>query len=463
MRVANEETIAALSTPVGESGIAVIRVTGPEALAVVRRVFSPARAHRSDGDLEHHRVYHGYVVGGDEIVDEVMCAVMHGPDSYTGQDTVEISCHGNSALVSRVLELLYGAGARAAEAGEFTKRAFLNGKMDLIQAEAVADLIHSRSELQRRVAQAQLAGNLSKRINTLAAELLDLLCVIEANIDFIEDDIDTLDVETSVEMLRRHGETLDELLAGAEFSRPFREGYRVTIAGAVNAGKSSLFNRLVGESRAIVTEIPGTTRDVLREPLVFDGLLFILQDTAGLRGTEDRIESIGVELARTAMSEADIVLYVVDATVPPPGDLDRTIEALDSDRAVVTLSKTDQPRGVTEANLSARYPGRRIVETSAETGAGVDLLKKSLVECVGRDQLNWVARERVVLNTRLLATLREAAAQIAVLQKALEERAPLEILALDAREALGLYEAATGKRYSEDLLDRIFSRFCIGK
>jgi tRNA modification GTPase len=459
----NQDTIAALSTPVGQSGIAVIRVSGPDTLDIVRDVYSSNRAQKNGAAFEHHHIYHGYLVHGGEVMDEIMCAVMRGPDSYTGQDTVEISCHGNAALVSRILNLLYSRGARPAEAGEFTKRAFLNGKLDLIQAEAVADLIHARSELQQQVAQEQLAGGLSKRINTLASELLDLLSVIEANIDFIEDGIDTLDVEASVELVGKHTGELDELLAGVTFSRPFREGYRVTIAGPVNAGKSSLFNNLVGESRAIVTEIPGTTRDVLREAIVLEGLLFMLHDTAGLRGTEDRLESIGVGLARAAVEEADIVVFTVDAAERLPDDFEQIMQALDPERSILVLSKTDLPHEITREMLEAQYPERRIVETSVETGNGIGLLKKTLVECAGRDHLNWIARERVVLNERLATTLGKAREQLAGLQRSLEKHAPLEILALDAREALQFYESATGKRYSDDLLDRIFARFCIGK
>ncbi len=335
--------------------------------------------------------------------------------------------------------------------------------MDLIQAEAVADLIHARSELQQQVAQEQLGGGLSRRINVLADDLLDLLAIIEANIDFVEDDIDTLDVGASTELLQRHAETLEQLLAGSEFSRPFREGYRVTIAGPVNAGKSSLFNRLVGENRAIVTDIPGTTRDVLREVMVLEGLLFTVQDTAGLRGSEDHIENIGIERARTAMEDADIVLLVVDAAEPLPADMDPAMRTLDRRHSVLVLNKTDLPRRITRAQLEREYPDRRIVETSMETGDGVDRLKETLIECVGRHHLDWVARERIVLNARLAATLKKGKEQIDVLRGGFETRAPLEILALDAREALQLYESATGKRYSDDLLDRIFSRFCIGK
>lgn len=449
------DTIAALSTPPGESGIAVVRMSGPSALDILSQIFKGDTS-RPPGDWEHRRIYHGHIVDRDRVVDEVVCAVSREPASYTGEDTVEVTCHGNSLVVRRVLERMYGAGARAAEAGEFTKRAFLNGKMDLIQAEAVANLIHARSELQRQIAQEQLAGSLSDRINELADELLTLLGLIEANIDFIEDDIDTLDVGAAMDTLARQGKVLETLLQSSDLVRPFHEGYRVAITGPVNAGKSSLFNRLVGDNRAIVTEIPGTTRDVLREPIVVEGLLFVLHDTAGLRDTVDHIERIGVDRAMTTAGSADVIVHVLDGSAAErPARLSHP-----HGRCVVVLNKCDLPAGLQPADLPE---GATVVRTSAQTGEGIDALRKTLVECVGRDQLDWIARERVVLNSRLITILRGARAKVAALATSFRDKAPLEVLALDARDALQQYESATGKRYSDDLLDTIFTRFCIGK
>ncbi|NIM22657.1 MAG: hypothetical protein GTN64_09645, partial [Candidatus Latescibacteria bacterium] len=270
-----DQTIAALSTPPGESGMAIVRMSGDEALHILSKIFRSKSGGSYSGEWEHRRIYHGMLVGaGEEPVDEVMCAIMRAPESYTGEDTVEVTCHGGPLIIEKILDTILARGARVAEPGEFTKRAFLNGKLDLIQAEAVCDLIHAKSELQRKVANEQLAGNLSKRIQRLADETLELLGLVEANIDFIEEDIDTIDVPAAVELLERQRRAIGELLERASLGRPFREGYKVVIAGPVNAGKSSLFNWVVGEQRAIVTEIPGTTRDVLREPLVIEGLVF---------------------------------------------------------------------------------------------------------------------------------------------------------------------------------------------
>lgn len=458
------ETIAALSTPPGESGIAVIRIAGDEALDILSLMFSSGGQRKRRGDWEHQRIYHGAVTDrAGVVIDEVMCAVMLGPDSYTGQDSVEISCHGNTLLVTQILKEVFSHGARSAEAGEFTKRAFLNGKIDLIQAEAVADLIHARSDLQRKVASEQLAGKLSQRIGRLADELLETLGNIEANIDFIEEDIDTLDVPGAVALLDDHLKALDELLADSAFSKPFREGYRVAIVGPVNAGKSSLFNRLIGENRAIVTEIPGTTRDVLRETIVLEGLLFVLHDTAGLRGTRDRVESLGIELAESALSDADIVLFVVDVFEPWNDEVEKKLKTLDKDHTVLVLNKVDLETRIAIERIRGEFPGMPVVRSSIHEDDGLEDIKSVLIEFVGRDRLSWIARERVVLNTRLISVLEKARDQIGVLKKSFQSGAPLEILAVDAREALQCYETATGKRYTDNLLDTIFSRFCIGK
>lgn len=464
MSIEHDQTIAALSTPAGESGIAVIRISGAETLLILSALFRTMSGAPHPGAWEHRRLYHGVVCSSaGEAIDEAVCAIMRGPESYTGEDTAEISCHGSTLLVSRILEAVFERGARAASPGEFTKRAFLNGKLDLIQAEAVADLIHARSELQQKVAREQLAGTLSGRINDLAGEILDLLGIVEANIDFIEEGIETIDYEAALALVRSHRERLGELLSSSALARPFREGYRVVIAGPVNSGKSSLFNRIIGENRAIVTEVPGTTRDVLREPIVLEGLLFIIQDTAGLRGTTDRVERIGVSLAESTVGEADVVLFVVDASEPVSDDVRARLEGLDVKRTIVILNKTDLPVRVTPDALGAVCPGVRVIPASAKTGDGTREIERAFVADVGREGLDWIARERIVLNARLVALLGAAAERLSVLESGLENRAPLEILAVDTREVLVCYETATGRRYSDDLLDTIFSRFCIGK
>jgi tRNA modification GTPase len=460
----HDQTIAALATPPGEAGIAVIRISGSDALTILDAIFRTKDGGVHTGDWKHRRLYHGVI--RDErgtTVDEVICAVMRAPESYTGEESVEVSCHGGAVVVERILKIIFKKGARAAEPGEFTKRAFLNGKMDLIQAEAVCDLIHARSELQRQVAHDQLEGALSERINLLADELLRLLGEIEGNIDFLEEGIDTLDITAALATIRAHQEQLGNLLVSAPLSRPFHEGYRVVIAGPVNAGKSSLFNTLIGERRAIVTEVPGTTRDVLREPVLIENVLFVLQDTAGLRGTDDKVERIGVSLAESTVGEADVVMFVVDGSEAVDGEAASWLERLEPARTLAVLNKIDLPAAVTEDKLKTAYPYLNVYPISAETGEGIADLERALVECAGREQLNWIARERVVLNSRLIAILERARSCLGLLEKSMIDGTGLELLALDAREVLALYETATGKRYTDDLLDVVFSRFCIGK
>jgi tRNA modification GTPase len=461
----SQSTIAALSTPPGQSGIAVVRMSGPEALGILTSTIRTPHGGAVEGEWEHRRLYRGTVVGdGEEPIDVVMCAVMRAPDTYTGEDVVEISCHGSTLIVTAILALLYARGARPAAPGEFTKRAFLNGKLDLIRAEAVADLIHARSDLQRRVAHEQLSGGLSRRIGGLADQILELLGIIEANIDFVEEDIDTLDRDGAIALLDEQTDELGDLLTGASLSKPFREGFRVAIAGPVNAGKSSLFNQLVGETRAIVTDIPGTTRDVLREPVVIEGLLFLFQDTAGLRGEAgDPVESIGMDLASEAVRAADLVLFVVDASEDAGRTLVDKTRELDRTNALFVLNKIDLPESDASATLQELHREASFASVSAVTGEGIDALRHEIVRAVAGEELSRVARERVVLNSRLVSLLETAREKVGALRASLEADNQLELMALEAREILGLYEEATGRRYQTDLLDVIFSRFCIGK
>ena len=451
------DTIAALATPVGESGIAVIRMSGPQALGVLSEVLRQPSG-KAFGEWEHRRLYHGdFVEASGERVDEVMASVMRGPDSYTGEDVVEISCHGGLAVVQRILHVLFGR-TRPAEAGEFTRRAFLNGKIDLIQAEAVADLIHARTEVQRVAAERQLAGELSRRIDALADDMLLLLGDLEARIDFVEEGIEALDMPGTLARLAAQRAALDELLASAPMSRLLRDGFRVVIAGPVNAGKSSLFNRLLGESRAIVTEIPGTTRDVLRETLVIDGVPFVLHDTAGLRGeTSDRVEQLGIGRTTDAVGQADLVLFVVDGSEMLPADagLTQTLTTLDATRSIVLINKADLP-----ARTNGELAGLRV---SAVTGMGLDELRATMLARTGALDLARMARERSVLNARLARLLEDTRTELNGLDGMIQAYEPLELVAEKAKEVLHLYEEATGRRYHDGLLDTIFSRFCIGK
>ncbi|HET6350090.1 MAG TPA: tRNA uridine-5-carboxymethylaminomethyl(34) synthesis GTPase MnmE [Candidatus Krumholzibacteria bacterium] len=452
------DTIAALSTPAGESGIAVIRMSGPQALDVLSQVVNRPDGGPFTEPWEHRRLYHaGFMDDAGDRVDDVMVAVMRAPETYTGDHMVEISGHGGTAVVRRILDVLF-THVRPAQPGEFTRRAFLNGKMDLIQAEAVADLIHARTEVQRVAAEKQLAGELSRRIDRLADDMLMLLGDLEARIDFIEEGIEGLDIPDTLGRIARQRTDLDELLETAPMSRLLHDGIRVVIAGPVNAGKSSLFNRLLGESRAIVTEIAGTTRDVLRETIVIDGVPFVLHDTAGLRETsDDRIEVLGMGRTSDAIGQADLILFVLDGSAPgPPDPATRSaLAALDADHSIVLINKADISSG--------GDPGAGGIRVSAQTGAGLDELRSAMTTLSGSARLAGMARERAMLNIRLAGLLEEARTELAILARMVRDQEPLELIAHKARQVLSQYEEATGRRYHDGLLDTIFSRFCIGK
>ena len=440
-------------------------MSGPDTLDVVGRVFRSSDRSGPSARFEHRRIYHGRIIDADgEAIDEVMCVIMRAPESYTGEDTAELSCHGNMLIVNKILNIVMTAGARAAEPGEFTKQAFLGGKLDLIQAEAVCDLIHARSELQRSVAHKQLQGELSSRIRRLADETVGLLGSVEANIDFIEEDIDMFDRDASIQQLEQQRKILAELLSGSKFSRPFREGFRVVIAGPVNVGKSTLFNKLLGEPRAIVTAIPGTTRDVIREAVIFEGLVFVLQDTAGIRKqTTDLIETIGLGKAKRAASAADMILFLLDGSQPLEPEIENNLRQLDPERTLIVVTKMDQPAVLSPKAIHNSLPDLRLSSVSAQTGEGIDALKELMVDVVGREQLSWIARQRVLVNSRLVTLLQSAEGIAGTLINSLRSGRPLEILAVEIRDLLGVYEEAIGTRYSNNLLDNIFSRFCIGK
>jgi len=459
------ETIAALATPPGESGLAVVRISGPEACAVVTRIYRTP-AGRARTHWQHGRACPGRVVGDrGEAIDTVVLTVFRAPSSYTGEDTAEISCHGSPVGTHRVLAEVFGAGARAAQPGEFTRRAFLNGKLDLIQAEAVAELIHARSELQQRAAQRQLDGGLSAQIGRLAREMLSMRAEFEANIDFIEEGLETLDYPALRAATARHIEALDALARGTSMTRRFFDGYRVVLTGAVNAGKSSLFNRLLEKDHAIVTELPGTTRDVLRESMVVDGVVFVLHDTAGLREeVADRIETIGMDRAFAAIQHADVIVRVVDGSVCGDAAQGAAVhgEGPPNVPMIIALNKSDVHGEVPVDSIRQSADGP-VVRVSARTGEGVDDLRAAILAAVGGGEVTRAARERFIVNARVSSALESAREAVRRLEDGLSERRPLEILAADAGDALAGYETATGVRYEDGLLDMIFSRFCLGK
>ncbi len=476
------DTIAAISTPLGRAALAVVRITGPQAVVIAGRVFRTGADGLVNAPARTLRFGHAVDPGGDPI-DEVVAVVLRAPASYSGEDMVELTCHGGSQSAPRLLRALLTAGARAAGPGEFTQRAFLNGRIDLAQAEAVADVIHAETELAHRLAARQIEGALSRGLSAIAEPLRDLLAGTEARVDFAED-AGLEELPPSIESgLARAAQALDLLLAGSDLGRRAREGVRLAIVGRPNVGKSSLFNALLGEDRAIVTAIPGTTRDAVSERLELSGVPVRLVDTAGVRDAKGQIETLGIERARREIDGADLVLWVLDRAEPARGE-DRAVGALLQGHArVVALNKSDRASA-----LDARVLGiheEESIAVSAHTGAGIAELRARLAAVVaggtGGSGAMGSAAEALVTNTRHIEALGRARIALA---RALEAVRPLvpegaggaraagaraglpapgEIVAGEIRLALEALGEVTGEAVAPDLLDRIFARFCIGK
>ena len=451
------DTIAAISTPVGEGGIGIVRISGPASLPIARSIF---RA-KSNGGLKSHRFSYGEVVEPctGNLVDEAMVVFMKGPNSYTREDVVEIQCHGGTLVVSRILSLATSEGARLAEPGEFTKRAFLNGRIDLVQAEAVMDVISSRTEASLALAQHQREGLLSQRISLVKEGILYALAYVEALIDFPEDDVDVA-VETDVlgKVAPALAE-LDALIEGFDEGRVLRDGVSVVIAGKPNVGKSSLLNTLLKEKRAIVTSVPGTTRDLIEEVVNINGLPVKLLDTAGIRESEDQVEQEGVRLSLDRIPKADLVLFVIDGSAPFGSEDASIMQAIGAKSCIVVRNKCDLPSQVV---LPAECPAE-VVPVSTLTGAGVpelrDAIGNAFMHGAAIDSREFVA----VSKARHRDALLKARLSLRSFIGNLEAGVVMELLPVDLREALDAVGEVTGETTADDVLDRIFSSFCIGK
>lgn len=443
------DTIAAVATPAGTGAVALVRLSGPGSWGVAEAVF------RGKGRLAARRVVYGDLVDEEgRTIDDVLVTAFRGPGSYTGEDTVEIACHGGMLVTRRVLELVLRNGARAAEAGEFTRRAFLNGKLDLTQAEAVMDVIGAQSDLALRAAHRQLEGRLGNVLVGLRDELVEVLAHVEAWIDFPEEDIDPDTGATLREKTVRVAEGVERLMATAEQGRLLREGVRTVIAGAPNAGKSSLLNRMLGFERALVSELAGTTRDSIEETINLGGIPVRLVDTAGLRSeTADPLEAAGMARTRRELGTADLLLEVVDASQPPAGELEGG-ESLPV-RRLLLLNKAD-------LGVDAGWDGRGGLRVSCRTGEGMDEVVKAVVALIAGVPGEGGDVDAAV-NARHLGCLRRAAEALRAAEAQLAAEAAPEFTALDLREALEAIGEVTGRTDVEDLLGVIFARFCIGK
>ena len=469
------DTIAALATPPGEGGIAIVRVSGPSARSIAKQVFQP---HRGDDPATYsgYSVHYGAFVSAPqgEVIDDGLLTVFRAPHSYTGEDTIELACHGGRVTSGNVLTLTLQAGARLAEPGEFTLRAFLNGRLDLAQAEAVADVIRARTDASCRLARRQLEGSLSQAILTLKDELVGILAAIEVTIDFSEE-VGELEHEPILHRIQTVQAGIGNLLANADRGRILREGLRVAIVGRPNVGKSSLLNALLRTERAIVTPIAGTTRDVVEESASVQGIPVVFVDTAGIRPTSDLVEQIGVERATHAAASADVLLFVLDAETGIT-EKDKVVAKTIGGKILVVINKCDlasekQLQAVQEQSLSLfSYPIAGVVTISAQLGVSLNLLEEILIEVgtgnsslKGGQETGSLSDSVIVANTRHQQALQSAERSLEEARMTTLQRLPGDFIAIDVRGALDALGLITGETVTDDIIHRIFQDFCVGK
>lgn len=468
------ETIAAIATALSDSGIGIVRISGENAIYIIDNIFRSAAGRRILTKVQSHTIHYGYIVDSDEnVIDEVMVAVMKAPRSYTTEDTVEINCHGGVLVMQKVLETVLHAGARLAQPGEFTKRAFLNGRIDLSRAEAVIDVIHSQNEYALSSSVSQLKGQLSNKIHTLREDILYQIAFIESALD----DPEHISLDGYPEQLATKvtyfQQEIEKLLATADNGRLIKEGISTVIVGKPNAGKSSLLNMLLGEDRAIVTEIAGTTRDALHETINLHGISLNMIDTAGIHETQDVVEKIGVERAKKYAMDADLILYVVDASGNIDEDDQNIISLLDDKKAIILLNKSDLENKITEESLKENLGKRlkhsediRILRTStidpSSENSGMEELEETIRNMFFEGELKH-NNELVVTNLRHKEALQDALHSLQLVERSIEDGMPEDFYSIDLTSAYASLGKIIGEEVDEDVVNEIFSKFCMGK
>ncbi|MEY8538875.1 tRNA uridine-5-carboxymethylaminomethyl(34) synthesis GTPase MnmE [Lactococcus muris] len=448
------DTIAAISTPLGEGAIAIVRLSGSDAIPIAKKVFQGKNLDK----VASHTINYGHIFDEDRLVDEVMLSVMRAPKTFTREDLVEINTHGGIAVTQEILQLLLRSGARLAEPGEFTKRAFLNGRIDLAQAESVMDLIRAKTDQAANIAVKQLDGSLSNLINNIRQEILESLAQVEVNIDYPEyDDVETMTSQMLLEKTAHFEQLLETLLATAKRGKILREGLRTAIIGRPNVGKSSLLNQLLREEKAIVTDIAGTTRDVITEFANIGGVPLELIDTAGIRETEDVVEKIGVERSQKALEEADLVLLVLDASSPlTPKDLE-LLELSSSTNRIVLLNKTDLPEKIELEKLPADF-----IRISALKNENLDAVEKQIRALFFSGEIE--AKDATTLsNARHIGLVEQALDALKEANRGLAMGLPVDLIQVDVTRCWQLLGEITGEAAPDELITQLFSQFCLGK
>ncbi|AOY75410.1 tRNA uridine-5-carboxymethylaminomethyl(34) synthesis GTPase MnmE [Clostridium formicaceticum] len=458
-----DDTIAAIATAPGEAGIGIVRISGDRALSIVDKIFQ-SKPGKKLSDFPVRRMTYGYIIDPDtgEKIDEVLAYYTKGPYTYTKEDVVEINCHGGVIPVKKILQLVLRKGARAADAGEFTKRAFLNGRIDLAQAEAVMDLISAKTDKGFDVALDQLEGTLSKKVDHTRKKLLDMLAHIEVSIDFAEEDID----EVTLDYLLNKGvevkKEIENLLKTADAGKILREGLNTVIVGKPNVGKSSLLNALLKESRAIVTEVPGTTRDVIEEQLNIRGIPLKIMDTAGIRETEDIVEKIGVEKSKEFFNKADLVIFMLDISTELTREDIEIMELIQNKKALILINKIDLSQRANLEKIKNLMENKKVIKISLIEEKGLEEVEEAIEELVYKGEIK--AKERLlVTNVRHKNSLEKALEAMEDGIEAIKKKMPLDFIEVDIKNTWERLGEITGDTVAEDIIDHIFKNFCIGK
>ncbi len=464
LNLANNDTICAIATPAGSGAIALIRLSGEDSFSICDSIFKAAKKETNIQNADAYTIHFGKIFDNNDLLDEVLLSVFRAPHSYTGEDSVEISCHGSLFIQQKLIELLLKKGARMAEAGEFTMRAFFNGKFDLSQAEAVADLIASNSVASHNLALDQMRGGFSSKIKSLRKELVDLASLIELELDFAEEEVEFADRSRFLNLIAEIDKEVVQLIESFALGNVIKHGIPVAIIGKPNAGKSTLLNRILQEEKAIVSEIPGTTRDSIEDTISIDGFAFRFIDTAGLRSSTDKIENLGIERTYEKIRQSKIILYVCDITQSTPNDLEATLEDFKdhiedkNKRFILIANKIDEL--VEMPHFFNKFVDLETIFVSAKRNENINLILDSLVTSVKDLDLG---DHTIVSNTRHLGALNKVSEAINAIENGFKQGIPTDLIAIDIRTALHYLGEITGEVSNNELLGNIFGKFCIGK
>lgn len=452
------DTIVAISTPPGAGGIGIIRMSGDDSFHIIKKIFKP----KNETSIQGYTMKYGNIIDGTKIIDEVLVSYFVAPKSYTTENMCEINTHGNNIILKQILELCIKNGATLAEPGEFTKRAFLNGRIDLLQAESVVDLINSKSDKEKQSAMNQLEGFLTKEINDIKKVILDNMADIEASIDYPEYDIEEKTNNQILNETKRIEEMLERLEKSFETGKILRDGVNVAIIGKPNAGKSSLLNAMLKEERAIVTDIEGTTRDTIEEYITIEGILFKIIDTAGIRESDNKIEKIGIDKSKKALREADLVIAIFDSTKELTKEDIEILDYVKNQNAIILLNKSDLQNNRLKDNIIIKNTNKDMIEISALKKQGLETLYKKMAELFRISEIN-TENASIITNIRHKEAIVKAKESIKKIVSTIEEEMPIDITAIYFKEALEELNKITGENVTEDIINEIFSKFCLGK